>query len=67
METKDTLYNELIVKINSTRMEYDKAIRIINDKGIISMKSINPMNYLNDGLYNIKEYCKNYDYNWLFE
>ena len=67
MDTKNSLYNELIIKINNTRLEYDKAIKLINDKGVINLKNINPMNYLNEGLYNIKEYCKDYDYNFFQE
>ncbi len=64
MEYKDSLYNTLISKLNFTRIEYEKAIRIINEKGLIHMKNINPINYLSEGLYNIKEYSKKYDYNF---
>ena len=42
MDTKNSLYNELIIKINNTRLEYDKAIKLINDKGVINLKNINP-------------------------
>lgn len=64
MKYKESLYNELISKLNLTRIEYDKAIKLINNKGLIHMKNINPINYLSDGLYNIKEYSKKYNYNF---
>ena len=59
MVYKESLYNELIGKMNIKKMEYDRIIKYINDVGLINLSNQNPITLIREGLYNINDYSKN--------
>ncbi len=64
MEEKLSLYNELVGLINERRVNYSKSLEYINKKGVIKINNDNPANYLSSGIYDIKEFSNNNDYNF---